>query len=230
VYFIDTTGKACPDGVGLPAAGAQLPTSPLSYDPATLQTDGLPSNMCILKGFPTELAKTSTNSFPFGMWFANPDTLYVADEGNGTNTYSGGEYTAAADQTTAGLQKWVFDGSAWKLAYTLQAGLDLGQPYTVRGYPTGDNAATGLPWAPATDGLRNITGQLNRNGTVTIWAITSTVSGGGDQGADPNKLVEITDPVAASSPASAESFRTVRAAGFGEVLRGVSFTPGTRNS
>ncbi len=25
-----------------------------------------------------------------------------------------------------------------------------------------------------------------------------------------------------------ESFRTVRAAGFGEVLRGVSFTPGTR--
>jgi len=33
----------------------------------------------------------------------------------------------------------------------------------------------------------------------------------------------------AGSPASAESFRTVRAAGFGEVLRGVSFTPGTRS-
>jgi hypothetical protein len=28
VYFLDTTGQACPDGVGLPAAGAQLPTSP----------------------------------------------------------------------------------------------------------------------------------------------------------------------------------------------------------
>jgi hypothetical protein len=228
VYFLDTTGKACPDGVGLPAAGAQLPASPLSYDPATLAADGLPSNMCILKGLPTGLAK-STSSFPFGIWFANPDTLYVADEGNGTNTYSGGEYTAAAAQTTAGLQKWVFDGTQWKLAYTLQAGLDLGQPYTVRGYPTGDNAATGLPWAPATDGLRNITGQLNRNGTVTIWAITSTVSGGGDQGADPNKLVEITDPLTAGAPASAESFRTVRAAGFGQVLRGVSFTPGTRS-
>jgi hypothetical protein len=26
VYFLDTTGKACPDGAGLPAAGAQLPT------------------------------------------------------------------------------------------------------------------------------------------------------------------------------------------------------------
>ena len=227
VYFLPTRGTAGRDGGGLPAAGAQLPTAPLSYDPSTLQTTGLPSNMCILKGFSTTLAKTSTNSFPFGLWFANADTLYVADEGNGAPAYAGGQYTAAAAQTTAGLQKWVLDGSQWKLAYTLAAGLDLGQPYTVRGYPTGDNAATGLPWAPATDGLRNLTGQVNRNGTVTIWAITSTVSGSGDQGADPNKLVEITDPVNASAPAAGESFRTVRAAGFGQVLRGVSFTPGT---
>ena len=57
---------------------------------------------------------------------------------------------------------------AWKLAYTLQAGLNLGVPYTVAGYPTGNNPATGLPWAPATDGLRNITGRVNRDGTVTI--------------------------------------------------------------
>jgi hypothetical protein len=228
VYFLDTTGKACPDGVGLPAAGAPLPASPLSYDPATLQTTGLPSNMCVLKGFNTTLAKTTTNVFPFGLWFANADTLYVADEGNGTNTFSGGQYTAAAAQTTAGLQKWVFDGTEWKLAYTLQAGLNLGEPYTVRGYPTGINAATGLPWSPATDGLRNITGRVNRDGTVTIWAITSTVSGSGDQGADPNKLVEITDPLTATAAAAKEGFRTVRAAGFAEVLRGVSFTPGSR--
>ena len=38
VYFVDTTGKACPNGVGVPAPGAQLPTSPLAFDPATLQT------------------------------------------------------------------------------------------------------------------------------------------------------------------------------------------------
>jgi hypothetical protein len=181
--------------------------------------------MCVLKGFNTTLAKTTTNVFPFGLWFANADTLYVADEGNDTTTFSGGTYTAAAAQTTAGLQKWVFDGTQWKLAYTLQAGLDLGRPYTVRGYPTGNNAATGLPWAPATDGLRNITGRVNRDGTATIWAVTSTVSGGGDQGADPNKLVEITDPLAAASPAAGESFRTVQTARFAEVLRGVSFTP-----
>jgi hypothetical protein len=82
------------------------------------------------------------------------------------------------------------------------------------------------PWAPATDGLRNITGRVNSNGTVTIWAITSTVSGSGDQGADPNKLVEITDDPSATTPGS-ETFRTVRTARFGEVLLGVSSTPGT---
>jgi len=135
--------------------------------------------------------------------------------------------SAAAAQTNAGLQKWVFNGTSWNLAYTLTSGLNLGVPYTVAGYPAGDNAATGLPWAPATDGLRNITGRVNADGSVTIWAITSTVSGDGDQGADPNQLVSITDNPAATSPAAGEAFSVVRSAGFGEVLRGVSFTPGS---
>jgi hypothetical protein len=94
VYFIDTTRKACPSGVGLPQPGAALPTSPIAYDPSLLQTDGVtPYNMCILQGFPTALK--STTSFPFGIWFANKDTLYVADEGNGDDTYSAttGTYT-----------------------------------------------------------------------------------------------------------------------------------------
>jgi hypothetical protein len=51
VYFLDTTGKACPDGVGLPQPGAPLPTSPLPFDPSALQSQGLPSNMCVLAGF-----------------------------------------------------------------------------------------------------------------------------------------------------------------------------------
>jgi hypothetical protein len=72
VYFVDTTGKACPNGVGLPAANAQLPITPLTYDPAALQTTGLPSNMCILAGFPTALAKNANPvAFPFALWFAN---------------------------------------------------------------------------------------------------------------------------------------------------------------
>ncbi|KWV51384.1 hypothetical protein AS156_12400 [Bradyrhizobium macuxiense] len=236
VYFIDTSGfdangkpLACPTGIGVPSATATLPTTPIVYNAANLQTLGVtPYNMCVLKGFPTNLAKTAT-TFPFGMWFADAKTLYVADEGNGTATYSAGTYAAAAAQTTAGLQKWVFNDAtgSWSQAYTLQAGLNLGVPYTVSGYPTGNNPTTNLPWAPATDGLRNITGHVNHDGTVTIWAITSTVSGNGDQGADPNRLVRITDKLATTTLPAGESFTTLRTAGFGEALRGVSFTPGT---
>jgi hypothetical protein len=111
----------------------------------------------------------------------------------------------------------------------LQTGLDLGVPYTVHGYPTGTNAATTLPWAPATDGLRNLTGHVDHDGYVTLYAITSTVSGGGDQGADPNRLVAIHDLLNNTDPtvAAKESFITLRQAGFAEVLRGVSLTPGT---
>jgi hypothetical protein len=187
--------------------------------------------MCILAGFPTALAKTANPvAFPFALWFANPTTLYLADEGDGFASDST-LYTHAAAQTTAGLQKWVFNTTTktWSLAYTLTNGLQLGVPYTVHGYPTGNNAATSLPWAPATDGLRNIEGQVNRDGTVTVWAITSTVSGGGDTGADPNRLVAVNDRLSNTSATAAakERFSIVRQAGFAEVLRGVAFAPGT---
>jgi hypothetical protein len=231
VYFVDTTGSACPNGVGVPAVGATLPIAPLVFDPTKLQTTGLPSNMCILAGFPTTLAKNlTTPAAPFGLWFANAETLYVADEGDqfaGDSTL----YTHAAAQTTAGIQKWIFNSSTkiWSLAYTLQTGLELGVPYTVTHYPTGNNSATNLPWAPATDGIRNLTGTIDPSGKVTLYGITSTVSGNGDQGADPNRLVTVTDTVTNTDPTKAakEKFTIVRKAEFAEVLRGVSFTPGT---
>jgi hypothetical protein len=229
VYFVDTVGTACPKGVGLPVPGAALPATPLAgFNPGT----GLPYNMCVLAGFNDVGNKVQQATvYPFGLFFADAKTLYVADEGDG---YTGGTdlYTHAAAQTTAGLQKWVFDSATneWTLAYTLTNGLDLGTPYTVRGYPTGTNAATGLPWSPAADGLRNITGHVDGFGFVTIWGITSTVSGNGDTGADPNRLVVITDAQSNTRAAGAakERFFTLKAAGFGEVLRGVAFTPGTR--
>lgn len=107
--------------------------------------------------------------------------------------------------------------------------MNLGVPYTVWGFPTGTNAATGLPWAPATDGLRNLTGFVDPWGNVTIWATTSTISGDGDTGADPNRLAVIQNSLANTDPSVAvnESFFTLRTAGFAEVLRGVSFTPGS---
>ena len=231
VYFVDTTGTACPSGVGVPVAGAALPSAPLSFNAATVQSVGLPTNMCVLAGFPSTPNKSANPlAYPFALWFADANTLYVADEGDG---YTGGTdlYTHAAAQTMAGLQKWVFNATtkSWTLAYTLQAGLGLGQAYSVRDYPTGTNPGTNLPWSPATDGLRNITGRVDADGRVTIWAITSTISGNGDVGADPNRLVAIRDELknTSASGASREAFTTLRAAGFAEVLRGVSFTPDT---
>ena len=231
VYFVDTTGAACPKGVGIPAVGAPLPVSPLNLSGVNPQ-NGLPNNMCILAGFPTVLAKSaSSTAFPFGIWFANADTLYVADEGDGFASDTT-LYTHAAAQTTAGIQKWIFNSTTqtWNLAYTLQNGLDLGVAYTVNRYPTGTNTATNLPWSPATDGVRNLTGTVNGDGKVTLYAITSTVSGGGDQGADPNRLVSVTDTLSNTTAASAakEKFTILRKADFAEVLRGVSFAPGTK--
>jgi hypothetical protein len=228
VYFVDPTLTVCNDnnGVGVPPSGATLPTAPMTYNPALLQTVGLdPNNMCILNGFPTAL-KSST-SFPFGVWFANATTLYVADEGDGDNTYANGLYTKAQSNPLSGLQKWIFDSTSgqWNLAYVIQSGLQLGIPYTIANYPTGNNSATGLPWAPGTDGLRNLTGIVNGDGTVSIYAITSTVSGNGDQGADPNILVTVSDQLSATSLPPGENFTTFEAASSGEVLRGVSFTP-----
>jgi uncharacterized protein (TIGR03437 family) len=166
----------------------------------------------VLPGLPTTLAKNADAANPFGIFFANATTLYVADEGDGTTA-------DAATSTNAGLQKWVLSNGTWTRVYVLQNGLNLGQQYTVANYPTTLN--------PATDGLRNIAGKVNSDGTVTIWAITSTVSENGDQGADPNKLVSITDVIANTSPSAAasESFTTLRTANSGEVLRGVSLTP-----
>ena len=122
------------------------------------------------------------------------------------------------------MQKWTFDGTKWNLVYTLTSGLNLGVPYTVPGYPTGINPATGLPWAPATDGLRNLTGIVNGDGTVTLFATTSTVSGSGDQGADPNEVVSITDVLSATglTALTGESFTVIDGPVAGQVYRGVA--------
>jgi uncharacterized protein (TIGR03437 family) len=167
----------------------------------------------VLPGFTTASAKEAPSGpNPFGIWFASATTLYVADEGDGVAV-------DAATSKFAGLQKWSLANGTWQQDYVLQDGLNLGQQYTIPNYPTTLN--------PATDGLRNITGKVNGDGTVTIWAVTSTVSTNGDQGADPNMLVSVTDTLANTTAAAAatEKFTILRTASAGEVYRGVAFAP-----
>lgn len=174
---------------------------------------------------------------PFGFFFANPTTLYVADEGNSTITLPTDTSATATTLTTdplAGLQKWVLvPGSSpyWQLAYVIKDGLQINQPQNVPGYGV----------ATFTTGLRNLTGKVNKDGTVTIYAITaqtSTVSGGEP---DPTKLVAVTDVVAATqlpvddgegwgnwrggNQPTSDQFVTLQQSRSGEVFRGVGFAP-----
>ena len=196
--------------------------------------------LTILPGLPTALAagtdqngKPAPVSFPFGIFFADANTLYVCDEGDGTlvTPAVNGNVADAASQATAGVQKWILSNGTWHLAYVLQNGLNIGVPYSVANVPAAFN--------PATGGCRNITGKVHHNGTVDIFAITSTISASGDQGADPNKLVKVTDVLTATSLPTAKGnsdddrkigqFTTLRTANAGEVLRGVTFAPDERD-
>jgi hypothetical protein len=62
---------------------------------------------------------------------------------------------------------------------------------------------------------------------VTIYAVTATISGETDIGADPNQLVAIKDSLSATSLPSGESFSVLEEADGLDVLRGVAlFTQG----
>ena len=55
---------------------------------------------------------------------------------------------------------------------------------------------------------------------MTLWAATSTSSASGDNGADPNRIVEITDEVTATAltgKVAGETFRTIAGPTYGTV-------------
>jgi len=190
-----------------PAAGNVLPTVANAGQQA----------IAILNGFPTDSARaslpdgTSGGDFtPFAMFFANDHTLYVTDEGTGNS----------ADAAHAGLEKWILGSNGtWTLAYTLTGGLIGKVDSNLVGFDGKYPNVT-------TIGLRNLTGLVNKDGTVTLWAATSTNSTSGDTGADPNRVVEITDEMAATAltgQVARETFRTIAGPTYGTVYRGVAY-------
>jgi hypothetical protein len=169
------------------------------------------AKITIVPGFPTDSAKATGGNFtPFAVFFANATTMYVTDEGSGNTT----------DQTShAGLEKWSLVNGVWQLDYVLTKGL-------IGVVDTNLTGVDGRYPDVTTVGLRNLTGVVHEDGRVTLWATTSTASASGDQGADPNKVVRITDELAAKTltwPVTLESFETVAGPTYGTVYRGVAF-------
>ncbi len=173
-------------------------------------TNATSAAITVVPGFPTDSARATGGDFtPFAVFFANPTTMYVSDEGSGDGLDA---------SSHAGLQKWILGSNgSWQLQYVLRNGL-IGVVDNV----TGSDG----PWPTITTvGLRNLTGRINGNGTVTLWATTSTSSASVDNGADPNKVVEITDQIAATTlnQVANELFTTVAGPVYRTVFRGVGF-------
>jgi hypothetical protein len=164
------------------------------------------ATISVVPGFPTDSAKaTGGNYTPFGVFFANSTTMYVADEGSGNTTDT---------SSHAGLEKWSLVNGTWQLDYVLINNL-IGTQYTLNGYDGAYPTVT-------TTGLRNLTGVVS-GGSVTLWATTSTNSTSGDPGADPNEVVAITDQLSATTLPPNESFSVLGAPTYGSVYRGVAF-------
>jgi hypothetical protein len=169
----------------------------------------------VVPGFPTDTARITGGDFtPFAVFFANATTMYVTDEGTGDTS----------DTTLhAGLEKWTLGNGTWQLDYVLTQGL-IG---VVDGNLLG---ADGQYPDVKTIGLRNLAGVVNSDGTVTLWATTSTSSAATDNGADPNKVVTITDVLAATTMTDAvaqETFNSVEGPTYGTVYRGVAYVCAT---
>jgi hypothetical protein len=169
------------------------------------------ATISVAPGFPTDSARATGGNFtPFAVFFANATTMYVTDEGSGSSV----------DATQhAGLEKWSKVSGIWQLDYVLTNGL-IGIVDSNLFGPDGQYPDV------TTTGLRNLTGTVNGEGTVTLWATTSTSSASGDNGADPNKVVRITDELAATTMTervTQQSFETVAGPTYGTVYRGVAF-------
>ncbi|MGD0835485.1 MAG: hypothetical protein ABSB49_02445 [Polyangia bacterium] len=168
------------------------------------------TKISIVPGFPTDSAKATGGDFtPFAVFFANATTMYVTDEGSGD----------AGDRSShAGLEKWSLINGVWQLDYVLTNGLIGTVDSNLNGYDGQYPDVT-------TVGLRNLAGVVDGD-EVTLWATTSTSSASGDNGADPNKVVVITDKLRStvmSGDVALESFRVVTGPTYGTVYRGVAY-------
>ncbi|HEX3599528.1 MAG TPA: PEP-CTERM sorting domain-containing protein [Lacipirellulaceae bacterium] len=106
---------------------------------------------------------TSNSASPYDFFFADANTLYIGDSSNNTSGTIRG-----------GLEKWIYNGSSWTLAYNLLVN------------PTGTS----------TRGLRSLTGMVDASGNVTLFGATTDTAGG------PNYLYGFADTLTNTSAAN----------------------------
>jgi hypothetical protein len=169
--------------------GSSLPTS---LGTPTVLT-GISNNVTLTSSANGINAAGSVNLSPENFFFANADTMYVADGGAPKQGGLG----------DGGLQKWTFNGTSWKLDYTLSTGLNL----------VANTAASG------TTGLIGLTGKVVGN-QVELFTTNSTV---GDL--DQTYLYGINDSLSATALPTNESFTVLDTAAAGTNIRGVAFAP-----
>lgn len=159
----------------------------------------------------TTAAGTKIYLSPEQYFFANADTLYVADSGNpkGDNNSPTNGPQGLSD---GGLQKWTLNTTTntWTLDYTISAGLNLVRDTTVCGANSTDCGTTGLI---------GLTGEVIGN-NVELFATNSTL---GDL--DPTYLYGVTDDLDATSLPGSESFVQLYAAAPDTIIRGVALAP-----
>ncbi len=143
---------------------------------------------------------------PEEFFYANADTLYVADSGSPKNG------SGAAGLGEGGLQKWSLVGGTWTLDYDMVNGLSLVSQ-------AGANSAT--PTAAGVTGLFGLTGEVVGD-QVELFATSY-----GLNELSPSYLYEITDSLSNTDyiAGDAETFTTLESAPAGTLFRGVSLAP-----
>lgn len=155
-------------------------------------------------GLYTTSTKVQINLSPEAFFYADANTLYVADSGNPKNN------SGDSLQGDGGLQKWSLIGGVWTLDYTISAGL--------LNFVTNPNINAGH--TSGTTGLFGLTGQVMPDGTVQLFATNATI---GDT--DQTYLYGLTDIVANLTKAAGEHFTMLEAAPADSNFKGVSFAP-----
>jgi hypothetical protein len=159
VSAITTTSIIVPSAA--PRIARWSPTGVLHYASQTgINNQATSSIYSVVNGVATPIA-TKNGSSMYDFVFANSNTLYVADDGAGSNTGAPAE---------PGLQKWTLTGGTWSLAYTIPV------PNGVRSIALDITAPSGLPTFYAT------TREVQTSGVITTATQLVKIVDGGSIG------------------------------------------------